>query len=225
MMAAMMNRSRSLYAVCLTAAMMVFTFSAKAEELTKFERLLDRVESNFWRALFAPETSETRKMFQRYTDELLQSAQYIKKLQQMNGNLRTYGDLTGGSSKLAQIIIPHSAFRKKRIYVSGIKRTDINTFRRTWRPQGDLGKRIKNMPQSEIPLEEYLAFLEDTIEKNLSSLSKKFTSNRELSYSQREMLRKTAENFYTTIQNLRMAILRTRKYDPLFKAEKPGIAK
>ena len=116
MMAAMMNRSRSLYAVCLTAVMFLFTFGVKAEELTKFERVLDRVENSFWRALFAPETSETRKMFQRYTGELLQCAQYIKKLQQMNGNVRSYGDLTGGSSKLTQIIISHSAFRKKRAW-------------------------------------------------------------------------------------------------------------
>lgn len=220
MMAAMMNRSRSLYAVCLTAVMFLFTFGVKAEELTKFERVLDRVENSFWRALFAPETSETRKMFQRYTGELLQCAQYIKKLQQMNGNVRSYGDLTGGSSKLTQIIISHSAFRKKRVYVSGLKRTDINSFRRTWRPPGDLAKRIKNMPVSEIPLEEYQAFLEETIEKNLSSLSKKFNSNRDFSYSQREMLRKTAEDFYTIIKNLRIAVLRTRKYDPLFKAGK-----
>lgn len=203
-----------------TAAVMLFTFNAGAQELVKFERLLDRVEMGFWRALFSPENSETRASFQRYTGELLQCAQDIKRLQYMNKNTRIYGDLTGGSSKLTQIITSHSAFRKKRISVSGIKRTDLNSFRRTWRPQGSTSKRIKTMPAADIPMEDYKMFLDEVIESNLNSLSKKFNSNRDLSFSQREMLRKTAENFYTIIKKLRVSILSTRKYDPLFKAEK-----
>ena len=76
------------------------------------------------------------------------------------------------------------------------------------------------MPAADIPMEDYKMFLDEVIESNLNSLSKKFNSNRDLSFSQREMLRKTAENFYTIIKKLRVSILSTRKYDPLFKAEK-----
>lgn len=201
------------------------SFSSSAKELARFERLLNQVEMSFWRAIFAPENSETRSRFRATTQNLLQCAQDIKSMQNLNRNIRSYGDLIGGSAKLTQMVTSHSAYRKKRISVSGMKRTDINSFRRSWRPASDSGKRLKNIPVEEISVDEYREFLNETVEKNLSSLSKKFNSKRDYSYTQREMLRKTAENFYSTMVELRIAVLRMRKFDPLFKPAKKGVAK
>lgn len=210
------HRNMGLAAVFFSA-MFVFTNVLSADELDRFDQLLDRVEYSFWRALFAPDNSKTRENFRKTAGELVKCGQNIKRMQYANGNIRNYGDLATLSSQLSGLMVSHSAYRRKRLNITGMKRTGLEFFRKTIKH--------KNVPDSELSVEEYNNFLQDTVEKNLASLASKFRSNRELSYSQRTMLDKTAEDFYNYLLKLRLAILRIRKFDPLFKKEAKSVAR
>lgn len=199
------------------SAMFVFTNVLSADELDRFDQLLDRVEYSFWRALFAPDNSKVRENFRQVAGELVKCGQNIKRMQHENGNIRSYGDLATLSSQLSGLMVSHSAYRRKRLNITGMKRTGLEFFRKT--------ARRKNVPDSELSVDEYNDFLQDAVEKNLASLASKFRSNRELSYSQRTMLDKTAEDFYNYLLKLRLSILRIRKFDPLFKKEAKSVTR
>ena len=178
---------------------------ACGNELYTFHNYLNQVESGFWRAIFSPELSETKKNYRDLLHKILMKAQDIRNVRLQNGPLPRYGDLVSGCSQISRLLVNHSAFRSfrnKRFAVSGLKKTNMTEFRKYLRKNGSYSRK-KVIPLSEMPPDEYQNFLDGVKEHNLSAVSRRFSSQKDLSSSQRNQLYKTAEDFYEILTVLR----------------------
>lgn len=194
-------------------------FSLRGDELETYSRLLTRVESNFWRAAFARNSSSIRTSFSKITTDLCASARRIYQLRKNNETLTDSGDLLSLSLQLKGLLTNHIAFRKKRINVSGMKKTGLADFKKTVRKNSR--ERRSYIPKdTELKLDEYQNHLDEIKDENLKSLESKFNSSRDLTSSQQDFLMQTAEKFYSCLCKARYNILMLRQKDPTFRPKK-----
>lgn len=190
---------------CLLLLQIGFILPVCGNDLYKFSSYLNQAENGFWRAIFASKLSVPRKNYDELLYKMLMQAQDIRKVRLQYGPLPRYGDLVSGSSRMRNLLENHSAFRafrNKTFSVSGMKKTNLNEFRKVLRSSGNYSRK-KSIPLNELPADEYLNFLNDTREHNLNIVNRRFNALKELSSSQREKLHKTTEDFYNTLTVLR----------------------
>ena len=191
----------------------------RGDELDNYSRLLDRVENGFWRAAFS-KVESTRNSYKNLLNSMRNCAKKINDLEYLHSVPQNSGDLTSNVTRISNLLDGNLAFRKKSFTFSGLKKSDLNSYRKKVAKDQGRSSQKRVIPYDELSLTDYKDFLNEIKDENLNIVEKRFRNARELNNSHREFLIQTATTFYTRIYELRATILLMRHKHPLFKPKK-----
>ena len=209
-------RAGKLFVSLLAALFTVFPL--RGDELDNYSRILDRLESGFWRTAFS-KVDSTRNSYQELLRSLRECAKRINHLEYLNSVPRNSGDLTSDVIRISNLLSDNIAFRKKILTFSNLKKTNLEIFRKAVAKEQGRSSRSRPIPDKELSLKAYRNFLNEVKDENIAIVEKRTTNVRELNRSQKEFLVKTAESFYTSITALRLTILKMRQQHPVFMSK------
>lgn len=172
---------------------------------SRLESALDRMEGAFWRGLFAPYGSDTKNAIIKDVDELQLAA---RSLQTVLNALRIYYiNPTGPVSKIKNMI---STFRPQgvRSFNPGCKKSSYGLYLRQMKRNNPSRKR--NAPVT-VSLESYEDFLQGIMEHNIARVQSRANTNRSFSNPQRRQMVNYAEQYYSAISELRIAIFKVKQ--------------
>lgn len=196
-----------IYCLICSAILACTTLLHGEDELDKFSRNLDRLEDLFWDGIFSSHNYPVRNTCNNIVDELSGSARLIHQLRREASEAHPKDEL-GGCCKTFNILLnARIVLRKKRNYVSYMRKTNSKQSR---------GGSRRDMSCNSMSLSDYRYFLDGIRDYNLKMLEKNLRGRR-VNNSQREFLQQTAEKYYTALCNARYMILKLRKTDPAFK--------
>lgn len=205
---------------------MLCCFTLAADELDNYSKLLDRAESNFWRAAFSGNKASIFRNYSTVLNDLDNSSRKIYNLRRRHGSKVNYGDLSRPGILIKSLLDSRQSFKNN--YSSfRSKKTTLNDFRR-WQRTGDIKQRSRFISDENLSVEKYAQFLNEVKDENLEMLDSKLKIGNDLRRDQKAAVLDMAQQFYTIIADARLTVLKMRQRDPAFKQirkDKAAVAK
>ena len=215
-----MSSMRKLFAGLLGFALLICGSILHGDELDNYTYRLDRIENIFWRTAFSANNSPWRESYNKVVSELSDIARVIHQMRREKVSPYVRNDLGAYSLELGSVMT-HLAFRRAKLNISGLKKTDLVQFRKSLRTKSG-GRKAAHPDDAGLSLKEYREFLDDTKDANIKSLESKF-NNRAFSDSQQRFLQQVADKFYTVLCDARYMVLMLRQQDPVFKSSSKSL--